>query len=329
MTLLQQFGFILLLLALCPVWISAQPHENLQFPASAVVMASGAHLHPVENAAPESSLSRLWQQYKPLLFAALLVIGLQLGFSVLLALEIRQRKTSGFAIQALNDRIIGAAEEERKRIARELHDDIGQRLSLVSIELDVLKQDSFFKNEEALPSLNNILLQINEVISDLHNLSHQLHASRLEVLGLEMAVNELCKQIAQQHNVEIEFRSHNIPSHLQEDIALCFYRVAQEALNNFVKHSGSTRAAVRLHCIDNSLRMTIKDYGIGFDPTATAAGLGLATMRERLGLVGGDLVVHARLGKGTALVAQVSLRFPGNMLPIEHNLAARPTSHHN
>jgi signal transduction histidine kinase len=151
------------------------------------------------------------------------------------------------------------------------------------------------------------LEQLGEIISDIHNLSHQLHSSKLQVLGLEAALREVCRQLEKQHDLEIELAADALPFPFREDISLCFYRVAQEALNNAVKHSGSPRIKVRVTARDGTLNMTVRDYGTGFHSSAFTNGIGLATMRERMRLVGGELQVSSRPGEGTELKAKARL----------------------
>ncbi|PWT83584.1 MAG: hypothetical protein C5B58_06310 [Acidobacteria bacterium] len=245
----------------------------------------------------------LWEQYKPFLVAGLAAIFVQLTLIVILLAEMRRRKRADLAIRTLSGRIINATEEERKRIARELHDDIGQRLSLVSMGLDCLDSEVSPNNESTQRVLKESMEQLSELVHDVHNLSHQLHSSKLRVLGLEMALKEICRQLARQHKVCINFTADRVPSSLPEDLALCFFRVAQEGLNNCVKHSGSTSFDLELVARDATLRMTIKDYGVGFHSTGST-GIGLATMRERLRFVEGSLQVNSRPGKGTEVIAQ-------------------------
>jgi len=252
-------------------------------------------------------VSSFWDQYKWYVLAGCTAIVAQLALIVILIMEMRRRKKSDFAIKGLSGRLINAGEEERKRIARELHDDIGQRLSLLSMELDGLGRD-LPANQAARESLSQSLQQVNEIVTDVHNLSHHLHSSKLQMLGLQVALREVCQQMARQHEIEIQLTADNIPSPLPEDLALCFYRVAQEALNNSVKHSGSASAELKVAVRDGTLRMTIKDYGAGFDAKVAANGLGLATMRERLKLVEGELLVNSKPGEGTEVTAQARLK---------------------
>jgi signal transduction histidine kinase len=248
----------------------------------------------------------VWEQYKWYLLAGLAAIAAQFALILKLVVEMRRGKKSNLAINSLTGRLITASEEERKRIARELHDDVGQRLSLVCMDLNMMESDSQNK-ATAKCSLHQSLQQLNEIVTDVHSLSHQLHSSKLQMLGLEVALREVCQQLARQHEMDVQLTTEDIPFPLREDLALCFYRVAQEALNNSVKHSGSARAEVRVAARDGTLRMTIKDYGAGFDNKVAADGLGLATMRERLKLVEGDLLVNSKPGGGTEVTAQARL----------------------
>jgi signal transduction histidine kinase len=240
--------------------------------------------------------------------ASLAVITAELAIITVLLLERRRRKASDLAIKDLTGRVINAGEEERKRIGRELHDDIGQRLSLVSIELDEMQRES---PPAAQTSEQNYiaepLQQLNEIIGDVHNLSHQLHSSKLQILGLEVALRDMCKRLAKSSNVDIQLLSSNVPSWLPEDIGLCFYRVAQEGVSNAVRYSRSPDLIVRLETFDGTLAMTITDHGTGFDSSAATSGIGLATMRERMKLVGGKFFVTTKSGLGTEVRAEAPI----------------------
>jgi signal transduction histidine kinase len=248
----------------------------------------------------------LWEQYKWFLVAGLAALVAQLILIVILLTQMRRRKKSDLAVKHLSGRLINAGEEERKRIARELHDDIVQRLSLLSVECSLMERDATADEATRRDSLHKQLQRLNEIITDVHNLSHQLHSNQLEMLGLGVVLEDLCQQLSKKHGVAVQLID-EVQGPIDEDLALCFYRVAQEALNNSLKYSGSSRVDVRLTAIDGTLRMTVKDYGAGFDPAAAANGLGLATMRERLRLVEGKLLVHSKLGAGTELRAQARL----------------------
>jgi signal transduction histidine kinase len=248
----------------------------------------------------------LWEQYKWLFVAGLVAIVAQLALIVVLLTQMRRRKKSELAVKNLSGRLINAGEEERKRIARELHDDIVQRLSLLSVECSLMERDATADEATRRDSLHKQLQRLNGIITDVHNLSHQLHSNQLEMLGLGVVLEDLCQQLSKKHGVAVRLID-EVEGPIDEDLALCFYRVAQEALNNSLKYSGSSRVEVRLTAIDGTLRMKVKDYGAGFDPSCPANGLGLATMRERLRLVEGKLVIHSKPGAGTELTAQAKL----------------------
>lgn len=244
---------------------------------------------------------------RPALTSYLAAIGAQLALLIILGIEIRRRRRSDSAVKDLAGRVINAGEEERKRIAGELHDDIGQRLSVVAIQLDMMNQVASSSKAAIGHALDEPLQQLNEVITDVHTLSYNLHSRQLQVLGLEAALKGVCKQLSKQHGLEVKLGTECIPARLPDDLALCFYRVAQEGLNNSVKHSGSGMVNVTLTAVEGTLTMAIKDYGSGFDPAAASNGLGLATMRERLRSLGGTLTIISKLGEGTELRAQARL----------------------
>lgn len=240
--------------------------------------------------------------------ASLAVIAAELAIITVLLLERRRRKASDLAIKDLTGRVINAGEEERKRIGRELHDDIGQRLSLVSIELDQMQRESPAAAQTSEQNyIAEPLQQLNEIIGDVHNLSHQLHSSKLQILGLEIALRDMCKRLVKSSNVDIQLVSSNVPSWLPEDLALCFYRVAQEGVSNAVRYSCSPDLIIRLETFDGTLAMTITDHGIGFDASGATSGIGLATMRERMKLVGGKFFVTTKPGLGTEVRAEAPI----------------------
>jgi signal transduction histidine kinase len=207
----------------------------------------------------------------------------------------------------LTARLINVAEEERRHLARELHDDVGQRISLLTVKLDILK-NNLGPEESIREKLENALRELKDLAQDIHNLSHHLHSSKLQHLGLPAALKEVCQQIAGQHRLKIDLQTTEPYPPLSDDVSLCFYRVAQEALHNAVRHSRSDRVEVRLDSFQDRVRLQVRDFGIGFNPALKADGLGLATMHERLGMVGGTLSIKSRVGKGTHLRAEAGFR---------------------
>lgn len=210
----------------------------------------------------------------------------------------------------VSGKLINLAEEERRHLARELHDDLGQRLSWLAVELDTLRkqlqsQKSLRNSQGALRKrCEGVLTQVQELAADVHNLAHRLHSVKLQHLGLPAALSEVCRQIARQHQLRIDLHANNGCSSLSQELALCLYRVAQEALNNAVKHSHSKRVEVHLYCERGRVFLQVRDFGIGFNPVRRAPGLGLATMQERLHLLGGTLSIKSISGGGTELIAE-------------------------
>jgi PAS domain S-box-containing protein len=217
-----------------------------------------------------------------------------------------------FELQQLTGRLILAQEEERQRISRELHDDIGQRLSLLVIGLDRLHHEEHLSGERQATELTQLQNHAEEIVGDIHELSHELHSTKLQHLGLKSALNELCRRISAQWSIEVDLQVSDLP-HLGSDVQLCLYRIAQEALNNVLKHSASTLVTVTLMESNDVARLQIKDTGIGFDISAAAAGLGLLSMRERLRIVGGALFVDSIHNGGTEIIAEVPLSESGDV----------------
>ena len=201
-------------------------------------------------------------------------------------------------LQSLAGHLLHAQEDERRRIARELHDDLNQSLALVAVELDLLGRR--LPTAEAAAA-RGIAGRVKELSSTVHDLSHQLHPAKLEQLGLVAAVRGLCQELASHHGLDVKFTHHNLPASIPAPVALCLYRIVQEALWNVIRHADTNDAAVELSGSSAGLRLRVSDDGAGFDPTAGRTGIGLVGMRERLHLVGGRLVIDARTGGGTRL----------------------------
>ena len=223
--------------------------------------------------------------------------------------DITARKLADMALASVSGRLIEAQELERRRIARELHDDIGQRLALLTIELAQLQQSS--SNPSKFPGhIVKAQQQTAEIATDIQSLSHELHSSRLQYLGLAAALKGFCQEFSQQQKVEVDCKTHDLPTPLSAEISLCFFRVLQEALHNAAKHSGVRRFEVRLWGTPDEICLTISDSGVGFDVEATRAsrGLGLISMQERLKLLNGTLAIESQLQRGTTIRASVPHR---------------------
>jgi PAS domain S-box-containing protein len=224
--------------------------------------------------------------------------------------DITKRREAEEALSSVRHKLIQAHEDERAWIARELHDDIGQRLALLRLDLDRLKTAS-----EASPNeFGNVIGKAKEDVlnlaHDIQALSHRLHSSKLEYFGLAQAAASYCSELCGQYDVDIHLQTEHIPPDLPEDIALCMFRVLQEALQNAIKHSRSRRFDVLFdRAVSDMLCLTVHDSGIGFDPAEAikGPGLGLVSMRERVKLIGGELSVESQPGKGTTVHGCVPL----------------------
>jgi PAS domain S-box-containing protein len=228
--------------------------------------------------------------------------------------DITARKLGEEALSSVSRRLIEAQEKERTRLARELHDDITQRLALVSIGLDRLQHDSAGAAGFA-EKIGDASTQIGDLIRDIHALSHRLHSSKLDLLGLTQAAAGLCAELSSVHGLTIDFQADNIGEPLPQELSLCLFRVLQEALQNTIRHSGSRQAHVSLRCRAREIELTIVDTGTGFDHRAMRAhGLGLTSMTERLKLVDGELSISSRPGSGTTVRALVPFERPRRSL---------------
>ena len=224
-------------------------------------------------------------------------------------LDITQRKLAEEALSGVSGRLIEAHEEERSWIARELHDDFNQRVALLATILERVKQDLPAAEEAAKRGVEEAAQHVTELGSDMQALSHRLHSSKLEYLGLVAAVAGFCQEFSNRQNVNIDFHSENIPKALPKELSLCLFRVLQEALQNSLKHSGERRFEVSLNCAKSEIELTVRDSGVGFDPEKIVSGhgLGLTSMKERLKLVDGQLAIDSKPQEGTTIHARVPL----------------------
>jgi signal transduction histidine kinase len=209
----------------------------------------------------------------------------------------------------LTGRLIHAQEQERARIARELHDDISQRMAFLQIGLEQFEQGVPGLTSNNRKELNNLVKVASEVSSDLHSMSHQLHPARLDLQGLVAAMGGLCRELNSQHELRIKFLHHDVPAQIPKDVALCLFRIVQEALRNVVKHGKTTEAKVELFGEGDGISLCVSDPGAGFNAEGTQGkgGLGLVSMRERLRLLGGDFAVESEPLHGTRVRVRVPL----------------------
>jgi len=224
------------------------------------------------------------------------------------ALDMTDRKRAEETLRELGGRLIAAQEEERRRIARELHDDVSQRLALLSVELERLGMHRVppAGADEHWKALSRAAA---EIATDLHRISHRLHPSRLDALGLVAAIGGFCQELWSQEGLQVRFTHEAVPRAIPGDVALCLYRIVQESLQNVIKHSGGMQAEVHLAGSGDRLLLRITDPGGGFAPERReSVGLGLLSMRERVHSVGGDIVIQAAPGRGTRIGVRVGLQ---------------------
>jgi PAS domain S-box-containing protein len=216
----------------------------------------------------------------------------------------------------LTGRLIASQEVERQRIARELHDDVSQKVALLNIGIDEVAR--LVEAGEPRTRLQQLSGRTKEIVADLRNLSHELHASRLQSLGLVAAIEVLCRDTSKQLGVTVPFTHGALPQEVDPNVALCMYRIAQEALNNVTRHSRARHAQVLLIHENRMLTLQVADSGVGFDPHVTRhSGLGLISMRDRVAFLRGQLAIHATPGGGTRIGVCIPIGPPG-----EHSSSA-------
>jgi len=249
----------------------------------------------------------IWDLYHGYIVAFTAVLLLQFAFIFALARQARKLKQSESLLKDLSGHLMRTQEDERTGVARELHDDLGQRLALVKLELEMLSQKLPVHEAVCSAKLHDVLLTVDELAIDLHHLSGRLHSSRLQFVGLHSALQGLCSELSRQRGgVAIEFRSVELAHEVPHEVARCFYRVAEEALQDVATYPLGSRIVVTLVEDQARLRMKIWNSGGVRSPSGSEA-LVVASMRERLRLIGGELLIHTAPGGGTALTVQVAL----------------------
>jgi len=228
----------------------------------------------------------------------------EVGGILIFAEDITKRKQMEQALSSLSRQLIESQEHERARIGRELHDDITQRISMLVIQLEQLRNNPVEINAR-LQELQDETLAIS---SDVQALSHELHASKLEYLGVVFGMKSWCREFGERHRMKIDFSS-DVSAPLSFEIGLSLFRVLQEGLHNIVKHSGVNRAQVQLVQQANEVQLTIRDSGRGFDveEAKRGSGLGLTNMNERLQLIEGNVQIQSKPQEGTTIYARVPL----------------------
>jgi signal transduction histidine kinase len=218
------------------------------------------------------------------------------------------RKQAEEALSSVSYRVIEAEEQERQRIAKDLHENVAQRVTMLLLQIEKLKRDSL-NAADAESQLDALLKQSSEILTDVKASAHELYSPRLEYLDLAGVMRSFCREFGAQKRAEIDFKSDGLPRQIPPDITLCLFRVLQEALHNAVQHSGVRQSDVRFWATSDEIHLTISDCGAGFDleTARKARGLGLNRMKERLKLVKGQLSIDSQPKRGTTIHARVPL----------------------
>jgi PAS domain S-box-containing protein len=221
------------------------------------------------------------------------------------AIDLTERKLAEEVLSTVSQRLIEAQEEERAHVARELHDDINQRLTLIGFRLDDLVKDSALSLQELRQKIHDSREEVGHLVKDVQALSHRLHPPSLDYLGFEAVAAGLCREVSR--DVSVSFHADSVPTGLSERISLCLYRVLQESLQNATRHSGARHVEVRLRGGADQIELTVRDSGAGFDPEDAfkGRGLGLTSMKKRLTAVQGQLSIDSKPQGGTTIRASV------------------------
>lgn len=224
-------------------------------------------------------------------------------------IDITEQKQAKDNMKLLAGRLITAQEEERKRIARDLHDDLNQRMALLSMELEQIGQMLTAKRDGIVERVKGLQKKAFRISTEIHRMSYTLHPSKLDYLGLVPALKSFCAEFAESRGVRVNFQQNGPCSPLPASVTLCLFRIAQEALQNAAKHSGESRFDVVLEQAEKKILLTVSDAGRGFDinQRKMTEGLGFISIRERLCLVKGSLEVHSQPLRGTRIFVSVPL----------------------
>jgi signal transduction histidine kinase len=220
-------------------------------------------------------------------------------------IDISDQKEARTILSDLSGRLLRAGEEERARIACELHDDINQRLALLANRIQ--NSESGTADPLQKKELSETWRLTNEIATDIQHISHQLHPSKLQYLGLATTIRDLCREFSKQHRIAVECVLQDLPQELDENVSLSLFRVVQESLHNVAKHSRAQHATVRLTYRSGMIHLFISDDGVGFDPLHKPGdhGLGLISMRERMRSVGGEFSIWSKPFLGTQVAGDI------------------------
>ena len=251
----------------------------------------------------------VWERTKRIWISGLFIIlALSLLATYLQHSRAELKKSRDTQVQ-LSGHLIKAQEKERSRLASELHDDFSQRLALLAFGLQNTAETPPDSPDALKQTLDEFRQSVSELGDDLHGLSHQLHSSTLDTLGLVTGLKSLCREFGAKQGIEVDFTSEDIPRSVRPEVALCLFRITQEGLQNLKKHSGTKKAQLSLRHIGDKLFLSLCDEGMGFDTNRMEKpGLGILSMQGRARLLGGEFEIHSKPGEGTRIEVWVPLQ---------------------
>ncbi len=221
-------------------------------------------------------------------------------------MELQRSQTE---LQALGGKLISAQEEERRRISRELHDDMNQRLAVLALNIQAAQQQ-LAESDQMFNTLQNLYDQVSYLSDDVRHLAYQLHPSILDDLGLEVAIQSFVNDFTKWEGIRVRFTSTQVPRALPQEVASCLYRITQESLRNVARHARASTVDLTLTFQKDAIKLCIIDNGVGFNVRAIPAGkkgLGLIGMQERIRLIQGTLSLKSQEGEGTEICAYIPL----------------------
>jgi two-component system CheB/CheR fusion protein len=226
---------------------------------------------------------------------------------------------TGRELRELARNLFTSQEEERSRLARELHDDVSQRLAVLEMDAGELDHQIRQEPDKASAALGQLRARIAQLSKDVRGLSHRLHPSMIEDLGLASALRTLTEEFQEREHMIASFSEQDLPETIPPDVAIGLYRITQEALRNVAKHAGRTHVKVSIRGKEDALQLSIQDFGLGFEMQDKRSGLGLISMEERARQVGAAVRIDSALGEGTKIEIAVPRGEPGGRQPVTEN----------
>lgn len=250
----------------------------------------------------------LWEQHGRWILLALIVFAVQVILITLLLVQQRRRRLAEKSKIQLGRRLITAQEDERRLLARELHDDMSQRLARLAIDTGFVASNQ--GSDAATEIMQNLQPELVRISEDVHDMSYRLHPSLIEDLGLVAALQTECERMRRYTDAVIVDQIDKVQREIPNETALCLYRIAQEAINNAIKYANADTIEIVLMREQQSLVLSVRDNGKGFDSKddPLQSGLGLSSMRERAEIAGGSLEIRSQDGKGTTVSAIVPIQ---------------------